>query len=136
MSRSLALGITLAVAGCAHAPEPPPPDPARYQAVPDADLTPYAVSTPKPKLPSKATMEAIRYGLRQLEGKYRVCVTSDGRVDAVFAVASMGKTGDDAVIKGVRRWSYKPLPAPTCTLVAVSFTMWGDVAATVQSWVR
>ena len=102
---------------------PPPPPPGAPQSVAPRALTSYQVAGEKNIVPDEVTMAVFgRSGNDTLTGCYKVCITSDGNIDAVTQLRSTGFPAYDAKIQDTIRgtWRYRPFlvngkPIPVCT---------------------
>jgi hypothetical protein len=119
----LSITATLALAQSEPAPPAPavddggaPPQAApekpKFKNVPPYFLDQRKLSGDVPRLPDVVKIQ--RMGLETV-GMYKICVGTDGAVASVATVLSV-KGADDAVIKQLKEWKFKPQPIGICSM--------------------
>ena len=84
-----------------------------------AELKKAALSTPQPVYPPIARQKRI-----QGRGIFRLDVAKDGRVDLIQVIKSTGnKLLDDAALKALTKWRFKPENAPKKINVPINFVL-------------
>jgi serine/threonine-protein kinase len=117
-------------------PSPPPPETKPAVTAP-ADSTPkprllptfvanlQRISTPAPHLPVDFTQQ---HAHGTYEGKYRICIGTDGHVTWVAAISGL-PGADPAIISHLKEtWLYRPQAVPFCTEHRFIFKLDSDFA--------